>query len=67
MGINGTALRIIRERTGLTISELARASQVCRTVITRIERGERPGTPAQCVALASALDVPWAALGEGSL
>ncbi len=58
MRTNGEALRVIRERTGLSISELARASKVDRTVITRLENGERRGTPSQIKALAEALDVP---------
>jgi transcriptional regulator with XRE-family HTH domain len=62
MRINGDALRAIRERTGLTISELSRASGVDRTVITRIETGQRQGTPAQHKALAEALHVSMLAI-----
>jgi transcriptional regulator with XRE-family HTH domain len=62
MRINGEALRVIRERTGLTITDLARASGVDRTVITRIENGSRRGTPAQHKALAQALDVSLLAI-----
>jgi transcriptional regulator with XRE-family HTH domain len=62
MRINGEALRAIRERTGLTISDLSRTSEVDRTVITRIETGERKGTPAQHKALAEALQVSMLAI-----
>lgn len=62
MRINGEALRVIRQRTGLTITDLANRSGVDRTVITRIEKGERRGTPAQHTALAQALDVSLLAI-----
>lgn len=62
MRLNGEALRVIRERTGLTITQLGTASGVDRTVITRLESGERRGTPAQLVALAQALNVPLTAI-----
>jgi transcriptional regulator with XRE-family HTH domain len=55
-------LRPLRERTGLSISELSRSSGVDRTVITRLESGERRGTPAQLKALAAALDVSLLAI-----
>jgi transcriptional regulator with XRE-family HTH domain len=62
MHANGAALRVIRERTGLTISSLARAAGIDRTALTRIESGERRGTPAQLAALAAALAVPITAI-----
>ena len=62
MRINGEALRAIRERTGFSISELSRESGVDRTVITRIETGERRGTHAQHKALAVALGVSLLAI-----
>jgi len=62
MKINADALRAIRERTGLTITGLSNASGVDRTVITRIESGERKGTPAQHKALANALGVSMLAI-----
>lgn len=57
MQIDGDALHACRYRRGLTISGLAALSGVDRTVITRIERGQRRGTPAQHKALAEALGV----------
>lgn len=59
MRINGEAVNILRLRAqGWDISTLARKSGVDRTVIHRIEKGERRGTPAQAKALADALEVP---------
>lgn len=55
--INGDALGPIRRGARLTITELARRSGVDRTVITRIEAGQRRGTIAQLHALAEALNV----------
>jgi len=64
MRINGEALRVLRERTGLSITMLSKASGVDRTVITRLENGERRGTPAQAKALALALVAPVTMLIE---
>lgn len=62
MRLNGEALKVIRERTGLSITDLSRTSGVDRTVITRLESGERRGTNAQIVALAQALNVALTAI-----
>jgi transcriptional regulator with XRE-family HTH domain len=62
MKINGEALKAIRERSGMSITGLANASGVDRTVVTRIESGERRGTPAQHKALSEALMVPMQAI-----
>jgi transcriptional regulator with XRE-family HTH domain len=62
MKINGEALKAIRSRSEMTITQLATASGIDRTVITRIENGERKGTPAQHKALAIALQVPMQAI-----
>lgn len=62
MRTNGPALRAIRQRTGFTVTQLANAAGVDRTVLTRLENGERRGTPAQIKALAQALDVPVTAI-----
>jgi transcriptional regulator with XRE-family HTH domain len=63
MQINGEALREIRTRTGLSVTQLADASGVDRTVISRIESGQRKGTAAQHKALADALSVSLVAIG----
>ena len=62
MTSNGAAIRAIRERSGLTCSELARAAQIDRTHLHRIESGERRGTHAQVVRIAEALKVPLLAI-----
>lgn len=63
MRINGAALREIRKRSGLSIAKLSEASGVDRSVISRIERGERRGTPRQHVELAQALGCTLVAIG----
>lgn len=55
---NGPAIRALRERTGLTKTQLATATGIDRTHLHRIENGERHGTPAQLVAIARVLEVP---------
>lgn len=39
VAINGFALRVIRERTGVKVAELAEALEVDRSYITKIEIG----------------------------
>lgn len=39
VAINGFALRVIRERTGIKVAELAAALEVDRSYITKIEIG----------------------------
>ena len=58
MRANGPAIRALRERTGLTKTQLATATGIDRTHLHRIENGERKGTPTQLVAIARVLDVP---------
>lgn len=62
MRTNGAAIKAIRERTGMTKTELANAAAVDRTHLHRIETGERRGTPDQIVAIAQALKVPTTAI-----
>ena len=58
MRTNPEALKALRLRTGYTITQLSNKSGVDRTVLTRLESGERRGTPEQIKALAEALEVP---------
>jgi transcriptional regulator with XRE-family HTH domain len=60
--INGDALKAIRTREAMSVTELARLSGVDRTVITRVEAGTRRGTLVQLAALAEALRVPRRAI-----
>ncbi len=55
MKLNPEALRVIRERSGMSKSELATAAGIDRTLVTRLESGERPGTPNVIRRLADAL------------
>lgn len=67
MQIDGEALHAERYRRGLTITGLASLSGVDRTVITRIERGQRRGTPAQHKALAEALNVDMVDIAQAAV
>jgi transcriptional regulator with XRE-family HTH domain len=65
--INPTALAVIRERSGLTQTALARASGVSQGRISELEMGDRHGRPLDArpstvKALADALDVPLMAI-----
>ncbi len=62
MKANGQAIQAIRERSGLTKTQLADAAGIDRTHLHRIETGERNGTPAQITAVAGALKVPLTAI-----
>lgn len=64
MGVqaNGHAIREIRERSGLSLSGLAAATEIDLTTISRIENGKRPGTEAQLVEIARALKAPLLAI-----
>lgn len=60
--LNRDALVAIRELQGLTQSELADRAAIRRDTMSRIESGNRPGTPEQMRALADALGVPMVAI-----
>lgn len=62
MQINGSALTAIRERTGLTQSDLARGTGVSQGRISEIESSSPSVRPATAVALAEALAVPLVAI-----
>lgn len=62
MRLNPEALRVIRERTGLSKAELADRAGVDRTLITRLENGERRATVAVISKVARALDVSQLAI-----
>lgn len=50
--IHGPTLTRLRVARGLTQTEVAAGIHVDRTSISRLERGDRVGTPAQIVTLA---------------
>jgi len=55
--INPTALRVIRERTGLTQTAVADAAGIHRPNLSKLETGKRKGTPEQIRRLADVLRV----------
>lgn len=62
MHINREALRAIRQRSDVSLSELSRRTGIDRTLIGRIESGERRGSAEQRKLLADALGVPVGAI-----
>jgi transcriptional regulator with XRE-family HTH domain len=62
MQINRAALTALRERSGMSKSELAERAGVDRTLVTRIENGDRRATPAVMKKFAAALQVSVVAL-----
>lgn len=62
MRVNPHALQVIRERSGLSVSELARRSGISQPHLSNIETGRRGASPAVMKALAHALAVPVLAL-----
>lgn len=62
MVINGPALAAIRDRSGLTQSELARQTGVSQGRISELESGRRNVRPGTAKAIAEALAVPVVAI-----
>lgn len=62
MRINHLALRVIRERSGLSQSQLAEASGIDRPNYAHIEAGRRKGTPEQIGRIAETLRCPIGAI-----
>jgi transcriptional regulator with XRE-family HTH domain len=62
MRINGAALRAIRERSGHTGVQLARAAEINRAYLSHIEAGRKQPSPEVTRRLASALKVPVTAI-----
>ncbi len=54
---NGPAIRRLREQEGITRTQLARRAGIHLSVMSRIESGEKNGSPATRLALAHALGV----------
>ncbi len=66
MNLNRHTLAVIRERSRLSKAELADRAGVDRTLITRIENGERRATTDVIYRLAEALDVSPLALTDAA-
>ena len=62
MKSNGHAVRAIRQRSGLSATQLADAIGVTRPFISNIERNYRNGSPEVIKAIADALKVPITAI-----
>lgn len=62
MTLNRAALVALRERSGMSKAELAERAGIDRTLVTRLENGERRATPAVMRKLAEALQVSQVAL-----
>lgn len=62
MQLNPSALRVIRERTGYSQTQLAELTGIERSALANMEAGRRKGTPEQLRILADALQVPITAL-----
>ena len=62
MQVNRHALRVIRERSGLTLSQLARATGVSQPHLSNVEAGRRRPSPGLLGRLAHELRVPIVAL-----
>lgn len=62
MRLNHAALRALRERTGLSQTQVAADAGIDRANYAHMEAGRRPGTPAQVKVLAAVLAVPITAL-----
>lgn len=62
MNLNRAALKEIRERSGIGKTDLADRAGVDRTLVHRLENGERRGTPVVMRKLADALGCPLMAL-----
>lgn len=57
MRVNGAAMRLIRERTGLSITEAAGRARVRQPTWSNWERGARNATPANVQAICQALAI----------
>lgn len=62
MRINGPALRVIRERSGMTITRLAEATGIDRSHLSHIEAGRVQASPENVLTIARALKVELPAI-----
>ena len=62
MEVNRHALRAIRERSGMSLSQLARAADVSQPHLSNVEAGRRRPSPELTLRLADVLRVPVVAL-----
>lgn len=62
MRINPAALRVIRQRSGYTVTSLAKATGIGQAHLSNIEAGRRKASPEVIVQLAAELSVPIPAI-----
>lgn len=62
MRVNGEALRVIRERSGLTGTALAKEVGIDRTHLSNIENGRKQPAAATAIRMADALRIPLVAI-----
>jgi transcriptional regulator with XRE-family HTH domain len=62
MRLNPAALKVIRERSGFTVTGLAEAAGAKQSHLSNIEAGRRNASPELIVALAGALKVDLPAI-----
>lgn len=60
--LNREALIALRERSGMSKSDLGRAAGIDRTLVHRVENGERHATDDVIVKLAQGLKIPVTAI-----
>lgn len=65
--VNGAAIRTIRERTGLTVTELAKRIGISQGSLSAIEKEDRRPSPEVLVRIAQELKVDLAPLLRGPL
>ncbi|MER5356108.1 helix-turn-helix transcriptional regulator [Kitasatospora sp. NPDC002551] len=61
---NGTAIRVIRRASNVSLRQLAMRSGLDRSFISRVERGESGASEKSLREIAAALDVPVAAINR---
>lgn len=62
MEINAKALRVIRERSGFTVTALAKEAGIKQAHLSNIEAARRKASPEVVIALAAALKVELPAI-----
>jgi transcriptional regulator with XRE-family HTH domain len=62
MEINPAALRVIRQRSGMTVTSCAAAAGIKQSHLSNIEAGRRKASPEVIIALADALRVELPAI-----
>lgn len=62
MDTNGAAIRAIRERSGVSVTELAKRAEIGQPHLSNIESGRRVASRQLAQRLADSLDVPLTAI-----